>query len=161
MAGCGRAENGADVREGHQWSSESGGPQSFRAGVKFRSKTPSAALAAEPFRRDVAQPGRALAWGARGRQFKSARPDQFSLGRWRSNRNGQRRERRGKRFICCQCRRNDPGGGKTHICQKKADVGHRHDKEPPDVGHQGRPESRETRMIADFKGYSGRQITPT
>jgi hypothetical protein len=29
------------------------------------------------FRRDVAQPGRALAWGARGRQFKSARPDQF------------------------------------------------------------------------------------
>src|ERR1700719_1084398 len=27
-------------------------------------------------RRDVAQPGRALAWGARGRQFKSARPDQ-------------------------------------------------------------------------------------
>ena len=25
--------------------------------------------------RDVAQPGRALAWGARGRQFKSARPD--------------------------------------------------------------------------------------
>src|SRR5579863_10606687 len=29
-------------------------------------------------RRDVAQPGRALAWGARGRQFKSARPDQYS-----------------------------------------------------------------------------------
>src|SRR5262249_39476952 len=29
--------------------------------------------------RDVAQPGRALAWGARGRQFKSARPDQTSL----------------------------------------------------------------------------------
>ncbi len=28
--------------------------------------------------RDVAQPGRALAWGARGRQFKSARPDHFS-----------------------------------------------------------------------------------
>ena len=28
-----------------------------------------------PSRRDVAQPGRALAWGARGRQFKSARPD--------------------------------------------------------------------------------------
>ena len=28
-------------------------------------------------RRDVAQPGRALAWGARGRQFKSARPDHF------------------------------------------------------------------------------------
>ena len=31
--------------------------------------------------RDVAQPGRALAWGARGRQFKSARPDQFLAGR--------------------------------------------------------------------------------
>ena len=30
----------------------------------------------QSFRRDVAQPGRALAWGARGRQFKSARPDQ-------------------------------------------------------------------------------------
>src|ERR1700757_4758109 len=29
--------------------------------------------------RDVAQPGRALAWGARGRQFKSARPDHSSL----------------------------------------------------------------------------------
>jgi hypothetical protein len=28
--------------------------------------------------RDVAQPGRALAWGARGRQFKSARPDHYS-----------------------------------------------------------------------------------
>src|SRR5581483_11450732 len=28
--------------------------------------------------RDVAQPGRALAWGARGRQIKSARPDQKS-----------------------------------------------------------------------------------
>jgi hypothetical protein len=26
--------------------------------------------------RDVAQPGSALAWGARGRQFKSGRPDQ-------------------------------------------------------------------------------------
>src|SRR5581483_11264074 len=30
-----------------------------------------------PSSRDVAQPGRALAWGARGRQFKSARPDHF------------------------------------------------------------------------------------
>ena len=27
------------------------------------------------FYRDVAQPGSALAWGARGRQFKSGRPD--------------------------------------------------------------------------------------
>src|SRR5690348_3220713 len=30
------------------------------------------------YRRDVAQPGRALAWGARGRQFKSARPDHLT-----------------------------------------------------------------------------------
>ena len=28
------------------------------------------------FRRGVAQPGSALAWGARGRRFKSYRPDQ-------------------------------------------------------------------------------------
>jgi hypothetical protein len=33
-------------------------------------------LSVGSIRRDVAQPGRALAWGARGRQFKSARPDQ-------------------------------------------------------------------------------------
>src|SRR5579883_2871224 len=38
--------------------------------------TPSASTA-DFFSRDVAQPGRALAWGARGRQFKSARPDQI------------------------------------------------------------------------------------
>src|SRR5262249_19200021 len=36
--------------------------------------------------RDVAQPGRALAWGARGRQFKSARPDQQSFGDLRATR---------------------------------------------------------------------------
>jgi hypothetical protein len=41
-------------------------PQSAAAGVMQRISN----------RRDVAQPGRALAWGARGRQFKSARPDQ-------------------------------------------------------------------------------------
>ena len=29
-------------------------------------------------RRGVAQPGSVLAWGASGRPFKSARPDQFS-----------------------------------------------------------------------------------
>jgi hypothetical protein len=27
--------------------------------------------------RDVAQPGSALAWGARGREFESRRPDQY------------------------------------------------------------------------------------
>ena len=32
----------------------------------------------DPPCRDVAQPGRALAWGARGRQFKSARPDHLN-----------------------------------------------------------------------------------
>jgi hypothetical protein len=31
------------------------------------------------FRRGVAQPGSALAWGASGRWFKSSRPDQFSF----------------------------------------------------------------------------------
>ena len=30
-------------------------------------------------RRGVAQPGSVLAWGASGRPFKSARPDQFPL----------------------------------------------------------------------------------
>ena len=44
--------------------------------------TPRAAF----YRRDVAQPGRALAWGARGRQFKSARPDQLSRGLQSSSR---------------------------------------------------------------------------
>ena len=29
--------------------------------------------------RDVAQPGSALAWGARGREFESRRPDFFKL----------------------------------------------------------------------------------
>jgi hypothetical protein len=29
--------------------------------------------------RDVAQPGSALAWGARGRKFESCRPDYFYL----------------------------------------------------------------------------------
>ena len=50
-----------------------------RAGVKFFGQ-PRRLLwftsRAASYRRDVAQPGRALAWGARGRQFKSARPDQ-------------------------------------------------------------------------------------
>src|ERR1700732_3994394 len=31
------------------------------------------------FRRDVAQPGSALAWGARGREFKSRRPDHLLI----------------------------------------------------------------------------------
>jgi hypothetical protein len=46
--------------------------------VKFLRLTPFAHEAAKSSR-DVAQPGRALAWGARGRQFKSARPDHFLL----------------------------------------------------------------------------------
>ena len=41
-----------------------------------------------PSSRDVAQPGRALAWGARGRQFKSARPDQFKTKRLRVTSDG-------------------------------------------------------------------------
>ncbi len=50
-------------------------------GVKFLSQPHPLRLersSGSPARRDVAQPGRALAWGARGRQFKSARPDQFT-----------------------------------------------------------------------------------
>ncbi len=46
------------------------------------SRNPTAAshlMSAVSYRRDVAQPGRALAWGARGRQFKSARPDHLLL----------------------------------------------------------------------------------
>ncbi len=41
--------------------------------------TPFSCTAGFFCRRDVAQPGRALAWGARGRQFKSARPDHSFL----------------------------------------------------------------------------------
>ena len=48
-----------------------------RLGGKILLSTPAAVDAMQRFLpcRDVAQPGRALAWGARGRQFKSARPD--------------------------------------------------------------------------------------
>jgi hypothetical protein len=62
--------------------------ESRLAGVKFWSQPyrcfssvwplPFGKYSWSPYRRDVAQPGRALAWGARGRQFKSARPDQSS-----------------------------------------------------------------------------------
>src|SRR5438046_5463977 len=41
----------------------------------YKMMLPRAAALGSSSRRDVAQPGRALAWGARGRQFKSARPD--------------------------------------------------------------------------------------
>ena len=46
-------------------------------GVKLESKPRPQNVCGDLSRRDVAQPGRALAWGARGRQFKSARPDQY------------------------------------------------------------------------------------
>ena len=45
-------------------------------------KTPKSRFALSepaPLCRDVAQPGRALAWGARGREFKSPRPDHSLL----------------------------------------------------------------------------------
>jgi hypothetical protein len=47
--------------------------------------------------RDVAQPGRALASGARGRRFKSARPDYEEIGatKGRSSRYVDEVERRG------------------------------------------------------------------
>jgi hypothetical protein len=47
-------------------------------GVEFESRNPSVAICGSEFHRDVAQPGSALAWGARGREFKSRRPDQFN-----------------------------------------------------------------------------------
>ena len=34
-------------------------------------------------RRGVAQPGSVLVWGTSGRRFKSSRPDQFSMRRFR------------------------------------------------------------------------------
>src|SRR5262245_41901981 len=63
------------------WAPRSQKPGFVQAGdVRILTLTPSAAIVlADSFRRDVAQPGRALAWGARGRQFKSARPDQQYL----------------------------------------------------------------------------------
>ncbi len=48
-----------------------------RGSVEFRGRT-SSPPPGGVFHRDVAQPGSALAWGARGREFKSRRPDQFS-----------------------------------------------------------------------------------
>ena len=43
--------------------------------LRFIEVDPTAVLRSESCR-DVAQPGSALAWGARGREFKSRRPDQ-------------------------------------------------------------------------------------
>ena len=61
----------------NNWS-RPGRTQMLRAGVEFVSQPcPSAVSGGILPCRDVAQPGRALAWGARGRQFKSARPDQI------------------------------------------------------------------------------------
>jgi hypothetical protein len=45
-------------------------------GVEFDGRNPTLFILGSGFRRDVAQPGSALAWGARGREFKSRRPDQ-------------------------------------------------------------------------------------
>ncbi len=60
-------------RHAQQWSA-----RTFSARWCKLIQTPEAG-SPEPARlcRDVAQPGRALAWGARGRQFKSARPDHY------------------------------------------------------------------------------------
>ena len=44
-------------------------------GVEFEGQ-PHVVSLGSGFHRDVAQPGSALAWGARGREFKSRRPDQ-------------------------------------------------------------------------------------
>ena len=45
-------------------------------GVEFGCRTPRCHPWTADQIRDVAQPGSALAWGARGREFKSRRPDQ-------------------------------------------------------------------------------------
>src|SRR5882762_10206876 len=50
-------------------------PQLCGASVEFESQPLAAGLGSGSCR-DVAQPGSALAWGARGREFKSRRPDQ-------------------------------------------------------------------------------------
>jgi hypothetical protein len=49
-----------------------------RSGTVWTALSPGAQTGVEfsGFHRDVAQPGSALAWGARGREFKSRRPDQ-------------------------------------------------------------------------------------
>src|SRR5712671_3886148 len=50
-------------------------PQRCGASVEFESQPLAVGLGSGSCR-DVAQPGSALAWGARGREFKSRRPDQ-------------------------------------------------------------------------------------
>jgi hypothetical protein len=56
------------------WARIVGGSQ---GGVESGGRTPRCpAFLCSAFDRDVAQPGSALAWGARGREFKSRRPDQ-------------------------------------------------------------------------------------
>src|SRR5258706_3225112 len=51
-------------------------PQRCGASVEFESQPLAVGLGSGSCR-DVAQPGSALAWGARGREFKSRRPDQL------------------------------------------------------------------------------------
>jgi hypothetical protein len=55
-----------------------------RPGVEFGGRTPRCHRQRI---RDVAQPGSALAWGARGREFKSRRPDHLLIPgiRWRGS----------------------------------------------------------------------------
>jgi hypothetical protein len=45
--------------------------------VRIWRSNPAPSSSDSVFHRDVAQPGSALAWGARGREFKSRRPDQI------------------------------------------------------------------------------------
>jgi hypothetical protein len=65
-----------ECRSGTVWTAPS---RAARTGVEFkghRKVNLFAVIRDSGFHRDVAQPGSALAWGARGREFKSRRPDQ-------------------------------------------------------------------------------------
>jgi hypothetical protein len=60
---------------------------------------------ATPFVRDVAQPGSALAWGARGRKFESCRPDIANL-----------RLSEGWLFLCHITKSKDSDYYKAYLC---------------------------------------------
>ena len=109
------------------------------------------------YRRDVAQPGRALAWGARGRQFKSARPDHFCFAQYfplrlaadlpRAPNQAMRREETailGHRWMKCRFRRHIAAAGLLVTCLLSG---------PPSVHadlhwHDPKKENLEVRLIA-------------
>jgi hypothetical protein len=79
-AGCGGKFCGGAAHARFEWPLRG----LHRASVEFKGcskvverSSPFAANLGSGIHRDVAQPGSALAWGARGREFKSRRPDQL------------------------------------------------------------------------------------